>query len=72
MKYKDDKTNYKPDMNDDYFTINDEGEIYCFEFTWCTFDEVNMINGNCFKNKDDAEKHKVKVDESFKEAQDGM
>ena len=66
MKYASKSKSYRPEMNDDYFTIEDDGTVYCFEYTFCTYDEVNYENGNCFKTEEEALAHKEKVDKTWK------
>ena len=50
-----------PDMNTEYWTIDADGDILCFEFTFAKFDTDNYDNGNYFETYEDAlysmEKH---------------
>lgn len=43
-----------PEMNEDYWFYNEDGELWCFEFTYAGIDEEHLENGNCYKTKEDA------------------
>lgn len=60
------KKPWKPKKGDKYYRISSHGSLLWTKWAEDIFDLTHFSAGNCFKTKEDAEKHKVALINSLK------